>query len=80
MDVEWNGRVGNLGTLKALDPFGKIWAISVVGDEYEAPLYSWERDFSSLFPPKQGWKQEEGELPLPLAEFYPQSSCNWQSL
>jgi hypothetical protein len=70
VDAQWNGRSVNTITLKAWDPFGKRWGISIEGDAYEALLYSWESDFSTLTPPTQGWKQEEGELPLPRLSYH----------
>jgi hypothetical protein len=64
--------------IEAADPFGKTWQIVKKVDDpsddtfiaERAILYKWKSDFSSLAPPKKGWRAEGGDrLALPSIEY-----------
>jgi len=64
-DAEWNGQPVTKIIVWCLDPFGKRWHIIAKGENFEAVLYSWRCDFTTLVPLKRGWEA----LPCPLIDY-----------
>lgn len=71
-----NGGEMSEALLQAKDPFGKVWEIAVVTVENpegqnvrSSVLYRWEKEYSSLVPPRHGWSAIDGALPVPSLDF-----------
>lgn len=70
---QWNS-VASVAIIRALDPFGKKWQIGITAhgdEENEEVIYEWECDYSSLVPPKYGWRVvDETYEPAPKLRYY----------
>lgn len=74
IDATWDN-VPVTATLEALDPFGKQWQISISQNdeatEEKRVIFAWKSHYSSVSPPKRGWKAVDDENgPVPTLSYY----------